>query len=134
MGWKIFNLDNESGRINYDDIGENKTPLLEVEKEQKIGTNLKIKGKIYHVSMVSFKNYYIGVREINFVDPEDVEETIEDEFTCPYCNHVYGDAFELSDTGKVDCPRCGSNLEYEREVTVNYRVTPVKRAKIRTVK
>ena len=133
MSWKIYNLDDGLGRINYDDIGENRIPLFETKKEQKIGTNLKINEKVYHVNMLSYKDQVIGVREINFVDLKDVEETIENEFTCPYCMYVDGDAFELSDFGECDCPRCGSELEYKREVTVNYRVTPIRRRTIKAV-
>ena len=101
MKWKIFNLIGENGRTSYD-IGEKTVQLLETNKEQETGTNLKINGKIYHVCMINYTKNEIGVREINFVDLEDVEETVESEFTCPFCVHVYCDAFELSDFGEVD--------------------------------
>lgn len=52
------------------------------------------------------------------------------EFTCPYCGYQDDDAWELSDDGETQCGNCFSELKYERHVTVEYNVTPVKLSSI----
>jgi uncharacterized Zn-finger protein len=128
MQWKIFSLDNR--KINYDNLGENQIPITEIDKMPDISDNLKIDNKIYSVSIISYKDNCVGVHEINYIDNEDVEETDELEFTCPYCGYEYLDAFELEDEGEINCPRCDSELKFVKDVVVTYRVEPIKRKDI----
>lgn len=118
MNWELYSLDRRN--INYSDLSENETIITTIKNQPKISDNLKIGNRIYHV----------GVHEINFIDEEDIEENLEDEFTCPYCGYIYNDAFELQDEGNINCPNCSSELEYSRIVTIEYSVTPIKRSKI----
>lgn len=99
--------------------------VKEVETEPNFHDNLEIEGKIYSGCACNFENKVMGVEEISLVD--DPGEQNEDEFTCPYCLHVDHDAFELNDSGTIDCSNCGSEIEYERVVEVSYMVMPVKK-------
>ncbi|WP_161805274.1 TFIIB-type zinc ribbon-containing protein [Sporosarcina globispora] len=47
-------------------------------------------------------------------------------FKCPFCGSVNHDAWELSDEGETYCGSCGSDLEYESVVTVEYNIRPKK--------
>lgn len=85
-------------------------------------------GKYYRPSMLDYKTNSIGVRETEF--ETDPEEQFDSNFTCPYCKNIDHDAFELSDGDTGECGFCGSEIEYERVVSVDYRVTPVKASKI----
>lgn len=130
MDWELYSLDRRN--INYSDLSDNTPIIAKIKNQPKISDNLKIGNKIYHVGMLDIQKHHVGVHEINFIDEDEVEETLEDEFTCPYCGYIYSDAFELQDEGNINCPSCGSELEYTRIVTVEYSVTPIKRAKIKT--
>ncbi|CKG63242.1 Uncharacterised protein [Streptococcus pneumoniae] len=92
-----------------------------------VGVNAMIDGKVYHVCAKYPQNNLIGVREIQLQStPEDVE--YESHLTCPYCGGKNYDAFELSeDNGTINCGKCGSEIEYSREVEVTYSTRPVKR-------
>ncbi|SFM09746.1 hypothetical protein [Pelosinus propionicus] len=132
MSWKVFLLNSP---VNYEDIsksrtGDNLKPIGLINTKPKISDNLQINNKIYHVCMLVFEEKYIGVREISFVDEDEVDETVEENFTCPYCQYIDPDAFELEDEGERNCPGCGSEIKYIRRVSVEYVVEPVKRAKI----
>ena len=131
MAWKIFDLNLYSGGL--EDFSKGQQKLIEVKNKQEMGSNLKINGRIYNVCRLDLINQHIGVREIKFVDPEEVDETLESEFTCPYCGYVDRDSFELQESDEINCPRCDSEVSYEREVTVEYRVVPIKRARIKKI-
>lgn len=92
-----------------------------------ISTNIMLDGKVYHVCAKYPQNNLIGVREIQLEStPEDVE--YESHLTCPYCGGKNYDAFELSeDNDTINCGKCGSEIEYSREVEVTYSTRPVKR-------
>jgi len=129
MDWELYSLDRRN--INYSNLSDNTLIITKIKKQPKISDNLKIGDKIYHVGMLDIQKHHVGVHEINFIDIDEVEETLEDDFTCPYCGYIYDDAFELANEGNINCPNCSSELEYSRVVTVEYSVTPVKRAKIK---
>ena len=131
MNWKIFNL--AHGKMDYSDISKNRSPISITHTKQNISTSIKIGVNIYNVCMLDLVRSYIGVREVNFVSLDDVETTKDENFTCPYCNHIDNDAFELGCSGEVNCPRCNSELSFETEVRCTYIVTPVRRAKVRMV-
>jgi uncharacterized Zn-finger protein len=131
MKWRAFTLDVRP--VNYKDIIKNGSVLFELSRKPVLSANYKANGKIYHVGMICLKEGMFGVHEISFVDVVDEDGTQEIDFTCPYCNKVYLDAFELDDDGEMECPYCGSKIKYSREVTVEYIVTPMKRASIRKV-
>lgn len=47
---------------------------------------------------------------------------------CPYCNYEDVDCFELSDNeGITECPNCGREYEYVRNIEVNYSTYKVER-------
>lgn len=46
-------------------------------------------------------------------------------FVCPYCGYTDRNAWELDDnSGTVFCGSCGSEIEYERHVTIEYSTYP----------
>lgn len=98
-----------------------------VESEPNFENNLLIDGKTYKVCASSPLQKVKGLREINFVEVDEVEDDWHDEFICPYCKEVDQDAFELQDEGETECGNCGSTIRYVREVVVQYGVTPVKK-------
>lgn len=128
MDWELYSLDRRN--INYADLGENETIIATIKNQSNISDNLKIGDKIYHVGMLDIQKHHVGVHGINFVDNDDVQETLDEEFTCPYCGYIDQDAFEMEDEGKCKCPHCSSELEYSRIVTIEYNVVPVRRAEI----
>lgn len=132
MSWELYSLDRRN--INYADLSENETVITTIKNQPKLSDNLKIGNKIYHVGMLDIQKHHVGVHEIDFIDEDEILDTLEDEFTCPYCEYIYNDAFELQDEGNINCPRCGSELAYSRIVKVEYSVIPVKKAKIKEVK
>lgn len=96
-----------------------------VDKPIDVGIILSMDSKNYVVCMLSERQKVIAVEEIRL--NENPNETYGGIFTCPYCSYQYHDAFELSeDSGTVECPSCNSELEYEREVVIEYRVSPIK--------
>jgi len=61
---------------------------------------------------------------------EEPEEKEYGDFECPYCGSIDDGAFELEDRGETQCGNCNSELSFERHVTVEYTVKPVKLAPI----
>ncbi|MBY6842786.1 hypothetical protein [Clostridium botulinum] len=132
MEWNLYSFDKKT--VNYEDLSKNPLIATGVKNNPNISDNLKINGKIYHICMIDLENHYAGVHEVTFKKGLDLQESIDEDFICPYCGYVYNDAFELDDEGDIDCPRCDSKLHYEKQVTVEYAVIPVKKAKIINVK
>lgn len=109
--------------------------LMELVKEvsEEPGTECiyEIDGKTYRWCAISPENKVIGVKEISL--NREPEEVYDDEFKCPYCRTIHHDAWELSsDDGTIECPRCGSELDYERNIEITYTVTPVKMTEVVT--
>ena len=101
-------------------------------EDLEFGGFIIIDGKSYHHCA------YHKVKDILIVEPMDLNEHGEkveysDDFVCPYCGNINQDAFELSDDGETECSSCGSELEYERIVTVGYSIIPKKCAPITRV-
>lgn len=51
------------------------------------------------------------------------------DFECPYCEHLYEDAWEYfydcsDETLEVDCDSCGKTFLLSQEVIVDYTTTP----------
>ncbi|KZL88653.1 hypothetical protein [Clostridium magnum] len=126
--YKVYYL-KDGTRINYEDLSQSGRYLIDLDERPEIGSNLEIDNNLYSVCMIMEHNM-VGVRAFNFKDDDEVDETLESEFTCPYCGHIYQDAFELEDTGERTCTRCNSELEFERVVTVEYSVIPKKKADV----
>ena len=107
---------------------EDFTPQIikELDFEPEIGLNLEIDNKVYHVCSLSHGKKMAGANVIEF-NEEVEEEEYHDDFKCPYCGHINNDAFELEDEGETECGHCGSLLEYNREITISYSVTPKKK-------
>lgn len=105
---------------------------IKMYKDIEFGGFIVIDGKSYRHCSYSIEKDILCVEPTELVeDPEDVEYS--DHFTCPYCHHEDHDAFELDDEGETYCSACGSDLEYERVVTIDYNVRPVKCAPITRV-
>ncbi|WP_193065321.1 hypothetical protein [Oceanobacillus oncorhynchi] len=90
-------------------------------------------------TVIDGKNYRHALHDIGkgilCVEPTELNEHPEEiewssDFICPYCGHEDPDAFELSDLGETECSACGSELEYEREYTVEYNIKPIKCAPV----
>ncbi|PFL63352.1 hypothetical protein COJ27_16240 [Bacillus cereus] len=94
-----------------------------------ISNNIMIDGKVYHVCAKYPQNNLIGVREIQLQStPEEIE--YEEQLICPYCKGKDIDAWERSqDSDTINCGKCGSEIEYSREVEITYSTKPIKRNK-----
>lgn len=129
MGYKLYCLDGI--RIDYDNFSNGAKLISELDEPPKVSENIAIEGIIYSVCMLSPMNKQVGLRTVNFKDDEEIDETLEDEFTCPYCGYIDQDAFEMKDEGECKCPHCHSELEYARIITVEYQVIPKKKADVK---
>jgi hypothetical protein len=106
----------------FDDKFESEL-IKEVEFEPEVGLNLEIGGQVYHICAMFPKGKIAGLEPITL--EEEPEEEYNDDFICPYCKTKDQDAFELNDDeGTTECCYCGSKLEYTREYTVTYTVSP----------
>ena len=106
-----------------------------VDEEIDIGDCISVNGQTYRISMMAGDKSYAGIRKFTYNNPEKVDETDEADFTCPYCSYIYHDAFELPDQAPegetTECPCCGSEITYERVISVSYVVSPVKQNTIK---
>lgn len=128
MGWKVFCIDEKP--VNYVDLSKNGEMLFELAYKPVISGNLEINDEVCNVSILDFENQYIGVHKVTFINDDEVEETNDEDFICPYCGYIDRDAFELDDEGEKKCGRCNSKIRYHREVYVKYVVEPIERAEI----
>ena len=97
---------------------------------------LKLDNKVYRVYRVSHKNKYgeLSVKEIKTFDLDNVESNYESEITCPICGYQEQDSWEYrSDCDEYDCGCCGAVLEYNREVTVEYRTTVKEKPEVKEI-
>lgn len=103
--------------------------LKKTEQEPPTDSILIIEGKTYSWCAKSPAGKVLAVKEISLkTDPED--ECYGD-LKCPFCGSVDNDAWERTlDTDTIECGNCGSEIEYEREFTVTYNVSPVKMNKV----
>ncbi|MED3022620.1 MULTISPECIES: hypothetical protein [Bacillus cereus group] len=86
-----------------------------------------IDGKVYHVCGKYPYNNLIGVKEITLLStPEDSK--YENHLTCPYRGGKNRDTRKRSqDNGIINCDKCGSEIEYSREIEITYSNKAVKR-------
>ncbi|MCU4813635.1 hypothetical protein OCF19_26380 [Bacillus cereus] len=92
-----------------------------------IGVNVLIDGKVYHVCGKYPHNNLIGVKEITLLSTP-VDNKYENYLICPYCGGKNRDARKRSqDNGIINCDKCGSQIEYSREIEITYSTRPVKR-------
>lgn len=130
--YKVYYL--EDGKsINYNNMEESHEFLIDLNERPNVATNIKINGAIYRVCMIMGHNNTVGVSKVEFNKKVDKKGTLDEDFICPYCGYVDEDAFELEDEGITKCNRCGSEIEYERIVTIEWLVKPKKKAKINKV-
>lgn len=94
------------------------------------GGFIVIDGNSYRQCMYSPKKEILCVEPVELNEqPEEIEYS--DDFKCPFCNSVDYDAWELrEDEGETYCGSCGSDLEYERVITVEYNIKPKKCAPV----
>lgn len=91
-----------------------------------------IDGKSYRHCMYSIERGLLRVEPVKLnKSAEEIEYSSD--FKCPFCESINHDAWELSDEGETECSSCGSDLEYERVVTIEYNIRPKKCAPVTTV-
>ena len=111
--------------VDYD-----KYVFLTVDQEIDFSAKIKIGDKTYFAHSCSHRgeNYYLGVEEYKMKDDEDIDDENEQEITCPVCGYEEGDSWESSESDDDhECQRCGSTFSYEREISVTYGSTMVKK-------
>ncbi len=113
---------NEDIRHNIELKTEERGELIfETERELEVYDIIKKDNNFYLVCIKNYESGCVGVDKIDFeLNPD---ETIEQDFTCPYCKHVDYDGFEKSD-GETYCGSCGSTVELDY-YHGNYNVKPV---------
>ena len=114
----------KSAMFGFFELRCDATPLAEVEKID-VKDVLRIKGELYRVCMIAARSGYAVVDKINELqdEPEELIET--DEIVCPYCLSQI-ESFEMDDSDdNYECPYCGSNFAYQREVAVVYNSQPI---------
>jgi len=95
--------------------------IFETERDLEVYDLIRNSGDFYSVCNKELGTDTVGVDKIDFeLNPD---ETIEQDFTCPYCKHVDYDGFEKSD-GETYCGSCGSTVELDY-YHGNYNVKPV---------
>ena len=103
-------------------------PLFEVKKSN-LYDIYEYQENNYVVSMVSGKNFAV-VKKIEYkklAESKDYESNI----ICPFCSFEDLDSWEFSsDSNTINCDRCYSEFEYQRNVTVEYSTTPIKASEI----
>jgi hypothetical protein len=62
-------------------------------------------------------------------NPEGEEKDYTDEITCPYCNYEFSDSYEFGrggeDCEEIECGNCGSTIQFQRIISVEYCTEPV---------
>ncbi len=113
---------NKDIRHNLDlDIEERGEYIFETKRTLDVYDLIKKNDDFYSVCSKNIGKDVVGVDKVEFeINPD---ETIEDEFTCPYCKEIDYDAFEKSD-GETYCGSCGSTVELDY-YHGNYNVKPI---------
>lgn len=113
---------NKDIRLNKKlEIKERGELIFETERELEVYDLIKKNDDFYSVCIKEKCTDTVGVNKINFeLNPD---ETIEQDFTCPYCKNVDYDGFEKTD-GETYCGSCGSTVELDY-YNGNYNVKPV---------
>lgn len=104
---------------------------IEMYKDLDFGGFIEIDGHHYRHCMYDNRKDILCVEPVKQLNVEGSEVEYSSDFTCPYCGSVDDDAWELSDDeGETHCGSCGSEMKYERVVTVEYNIRPVKCAPV----
>lgn len=120
---KVF-LMSEDRKIRHANkpIEERGKLIFETERDLEVYDVIKNGDEFYCVNTREYKTDSVGVDKINFnINPE---ETIDDDFICPYCRYKDDDSFEYGEEDETYCSRCGSTLKYER-VGCNFNIEPI---------
>lgn len=140
---KIFDYNDLNGKHSWDYSQNGKTPeddgilpILQTEKEISMGDLLIINGFAYYISCMSGKGmkmqyaYADKLKEqgVFISNEEPTERNYTDEITCPYCGCEI-ESWEMSDSeDEYECQNCKSIFSYERNVTVEYCSSPVRKS------
>lgn len=123
----------EKGRTPEDD---GIMPILETEKEINMGDLFIINNFAYYVccmSGVGMKMKYAYVEKLKeqdvfMSDAEPMKRDFTNSITCPYCGCEV-ESWEMSDSEEeYECQNCKSIFSYERNVTVEYCSSPVRKS------
>ena len=71
--------------------------------------------------MKTEEEFNLSEKELARIKMDNKTETYGDVLTCPWCNEVMSDCWELNDDGEeVDCDSCGENIVYSVHRSVSY--------------
>lgn len=111
-------------------------PIAVIDKEIEMGELLIINNVAYTICSLSGKGNKFQIVYVErvknqsvFIDGEEPEEQYgTDNITCPYCGYENADSWEAEESDDhYECPNCGSYFSYEREVSVSYYSSPIKK-------
>lgn len=119
---KLYNLDKY--RFVED---KSSIPIIgEIEDEVALFRVYKINGRYYTPGSINHKDGYVGVHEVSMNHCPDKDE-YESNLKCPYCGVIESDAWELDhEDDEYICGRCGAVYSYEKIVSVDYSISPVR--------
>lgn len=92
--------------------------ITHTQKKLEIYDVVILNGKYYTV--VSKAEDKIGIEEFTPLNKEKLNW--ESFIICPYCGYEEKDSWEQDDIGTTECGNCGAELEFEREITVQYHI------------
>lgn len=93
---------------------------------------LKVNDIFYSVQIT--QGCDIGLVKLETLELDNVESNYESEITCPICGCQEQDSWEYkSDCDEYECGCCGAVLEYNREVTVEYRTIVKEKPEVKEI-
>lgn len=98
-------------------------------KDIEFGGFVVINGENYRMCTYNIEKDILCVEPTVF-NKKGKETKYSDKFVCPYCGNVKVNAWEMDDEGETECGSCCSEIQYERIVTVEYNVRPIKCAQV----
>ena len=114
-----------SSTNKYKEMKLLKTTDKEMNKDLSFGGFIIIDGKSYSHCMYNEEENMLCVEPVEL--NEEAEEILDsEEFKCPYCGSVNDDAWEFSEEGEAECHSCQSYLKFEKNVIIEYNITPLK--------
>lgn len=104
-------------------------PICEVNDiELDISQPIRLNGILYTVCILGYDYAVVKSLEISELADEAEELYGENEVTCPYCGHHIANSFEMDDEeDEYECDYCGSVFAYQREITVEYNMQPIRK-------
>lgn len=100
--------------------------IATTDKDIDFGGFILIKDEAYRMCAFSPKKNVMGVEKVELnIDGEEHEN--EENLICPFCGVEDYDSWELKeDEGETDCSSCGSEIKYQRNISIDYDSYPIK--------